>query len=54
MRILLFVVLEWCLTEWTSQTLFSFADAPVDEIFKTNVYRAYYGKSTPNFKKKTK
>ena len=32
-----------------NQTLSSFADVQVNEIFKTNVYKAYYGKPTPNF-----
>ena len=32
-----------------SQTLSSFADAQVDEIFKTNVYKAHDDKPTPNF-----
>ena len=32
-----------------SQSLSCFPDAQVDEIFKTNVYKARYGKPTPNF-----
>ena len=37
-----------------SQTLTSFADAQVDEIFKTHVYKAHYGKHLPSFYKKKK
>ena len=35
-----------------SQTLSIFSDTQVDEIFKTNVYKAHFGKPTPNFYKK--
>ena len=32
-----------------NHTLSSFADAQVHEIFTTNLYKAHYGKPTPNF-----